>query len=217
MRDSGSTEASAHDTVSESQRAQNRRLLEKRLLQCGSAQPANRAEVCADNIECAIFERFGNSKLKYQYKDQVGRLCKDTKNTMVMDLLRGVMDGSITARYVAEASIDELAPLHIRLEREAHRKRSENSRILTTETAVYEKKTRSVLPADGVTETHARTHTCTGADSNRGEQVRQSVHHRTWRQLKHRRRVHAAAAEAARRLSRRRSLRYRAARSHPSR
>jgi hypothetical protein len=122
-----------------------------------------------------------------------------------------VMDGSITARYVAEASIDELAPLHIRLEREAHRKRSENSRILTTETAVYEKKTRSVLPADGVTETHA------GADSNCGEQVRQSVHHRTWRQLKHRRRVHAAAAEAARRLSRRRSLRYRAARSHPSR
>jgi hypothetical protein len=135
-----------------------------------------------------------------------------------MDLLRGVMDGSITARYIAEASIDELAPLHIRLEREAHRKRSENSRILTTETAVYEKKTRSVLlPADGVIETHARTHTCTGADSNRSEQVRQSVHHRTWRQLKHRRRVHAAAAEAARRLSRRRSLRYRAARSHPSR
>ena len=41
----------AHDAVRESQRGQNRRLLEKRLLQGGSAQPAERAEVRADEIE----------------------------------------------------------------------------------------------------------------------------------------------------------------------
>jgi hypothetical protein len=65
----------AHDAVRELQRGQNRRLLDKRLLQGGSAQPA---KVCANEIECAIFE--------LKYRDRVGRLCngrlcKYTKTT----------------------------------------------------------------------------------------------------------------------------------------